>query len=55
MQLKPTSTQVCNQFLILLLCDFEIKTLIIVTSDLQQLAHQMNPQNDEHEMIYEYM
>ena len=55
MQLKPTSTHVCNQFFILPLCDFERKTLIIVTNDLQQLAHQLNPQNDEHEMIYEYM
>ena len=55
MQLKPTSTQVCNQFFILPLSDFERKTIIIVTNDLQLLAHQLNPQNDEHEMIYEYM
>ena len=55
MELKPTLTQVCNQFLIFPLCDFERKPLVIVTNDLQQLAHQLNPQNDEHEMIYEYI
>ena len=52
MQLKPNSTQVCNQFFILPLCDFERKPLIIVTNDLQQLEQQLNLQNDEHEMIY---
>ena len=53
--LKPTSTRVCNQFFILPLCDFERKPLIIVTNDLQQLAHQLNPKIDEHKIIYEYM